>query len=1039
MPKQLLFAPAASGKTDATIQLARQTAVSGHEVRICVPTALQARAWQSRLAVAGGALGIHVLTFDRLVAACLNEAGEAYTQLSEPVQYRLLRTVIDAVSLTHYAPIKTKPGFIQVAGQLITELKSARIDPKAFARAVNGLGGEPRLRELATIYTAYQAQLQTQNWADRVGLHWLAVEALADRAPDACSQWPLLIIDGFDDFTPIQLALLTLLADRVGQFTVTLSEAAEVSFPRYQQTRQAIETALGIRGIPLPPSEVAATSQPTLRHLADHLFARSDKASIPDDGSLTLREAPDRAAEARTALRWLKQQIVWGGAAPNQVALLARDIAPYRPFITQIAAEFGLPIRLIDGQPLAHSPVISALLSLLRLHLPTSTGNQPDLSRRPLIAAWRSPYFRWENGDEAIAASSADALDMLARQQRVVGGLDQWQDAFRLAARTQGNHDEEETGRGNRLTQTAVSRLQTQFDQFLTLTQPPPAATMRGFVHWLETLIGPDPEAAGDSSIPAGSLQIVTCARANPTTAAADVAALRTLKDILRGLVWADDAVGQSLAINFATFFTELSGAITAATLYLPARPGQPEIVVSNAIQVRGLSFAAVAVMGLSEGSFPATVSEDPFLRDADRDALRQRFGFPLKRSTQSAEREFFYEAITRAREHLLLTRPVLADNGADWVASPFWEAVSQLVTIKPETIPSQAVIPLMETASPAEWWESVAARGQADTQTGDPAIWQHIQDAARLWQVRQKGETAVTNGNLTALTPNLTARFGRDHVWSVSRLESYQTCGFFFFTKSVLNLEPRPEPAEGLDVAQLGTLYHNIFEKVMKAGLPDPPTETAVSAHVAAIATPILDVAPAKQGFRETGWWAQTRQEILDNVIRSVMALTDGTYTFLQAEAFFGFHGKEPLVIEKGDDRLRLHGYIDRIDKRTDGRIRLIDYKLGGKDAYKAKVFAEGKKLQLPLYARAAQETLKLGQVANGFYWHFQKAEPSPFQLEKAEGGAAGAMETAVTHAWDAVGRIRSGQFKPQPPKDGCPAYCPAAAFCWQYASQRY
>ena len=37
MPKQLLLAPAASGKTNATIQLAQQTAVSGHEVRICVP------------------------------------------------------------------------------------------------------------------------------------------------------------------------------------------------------------------------------------------------------------------------------------------------------------------------------------------------------------------------------------------------------------------------------------------------------------------------------------------------------------------------------------------------------------------------------------------------------------------------------------------------------------------------------------------------------------------------------------------------------------------------------------------------------------------------------------------------------------------------------------------------------------------------------------------------------------------------------------------------------------------------------------------
>jgi ATP-dependent helicase/DNAse subunit B len=119
------------------------------------------------------------------------------------VQYRLLRTVIDQLPLTHYAPLKAKPGFIQVAGQLIAELKSARIAPNAFAVAVAQLGDEPRLRELADIYSAYQTQLQAQQWADRVGLTWLAVEALSARAPAACRRWPLLIVDGFDDFTPI--------------------------------------------------------------------------------------------------------------------------------------------------------------------------------------------------------------------------------------------------------------------------------------------------------------------------------------------------------------------------------------------------------------------------------------------------------------------------------------------------------------------------------------------------------------------------------------------------------------------------------------------------------------------------------------------------------------------------------------------------------------------------------------------------------------------------------------------------------------------
>src|SRR5690606_10991180 len=103
MSRHLVLAPAASGKTAYMLHLARQTAGSlQHEVRVCVPTGLQAQSWRQRLAAAGGSLGVHVLTFDRLVATCLNEAHEAYTELSPPVQYRLLRTVIDQLPLPHY-------------------------------------------------------------------------------------------------------------------------------------------------------------------------------------------------------------------------------------------------------------------------------------------------------------------------------------------------------------------------------------------------------------------------------------------------------------------------------------------------------------------------------------------------------------------------------------------------------------------------------------------------------------------------------------------------------------------------------------------------------------------------------------------------------------------------------------------------------------------------------------------------------------------------------------------------------------------------
>ena len=191
MSTHLYLAPAAAGKTAYILDLARSTAAGlAAEARVVVASHLQVRAARRRLAEMGGAIGVRVLTFDRLYQEVLDAAGEIYTTLSEPVQYRLIRALLDSpladlgegpgerATLRYYAPLADRPGFVQVLQSLIGELKAAGIRPDDFAGAVRALGGEPRLAELALIYAAYQARLGLQGWADRAGLGWLALETL---------------------------------------------------------------------------------------------------------------------------------------------------------------------------------------------------------------------------------------------------------------------------------------------------------------------------------------------------------------------------------------------------------------------------------------------------------------------------------------------------------------------------------------------------------------------------------------------------------------------------------------------------------------------------------------------------------------------------------------------------------------------------------------------------------------------------------------------------------------------------------------------
>jgi RecB family exonuclease len=135
---------------------------------------------------------------------------------------------------------------------------------------------------------------------------------------------------------------------------------------------------------------------------------------------------------------------------------------------------------------------------------------------------------------------------------------------------------------------------------------------------------------------------------------------------------------------------------------------------------------------------------------------------------------------------------------------------------------------------------------------------------------------------------------------------------------------------------------------------------------------------------------------------------------------------------------RLRLRGFVDRLDRDGAGALQVIDYKAGS-TAISARDLDEGKRVQLPLYALAVRDALGLGKVGGGFYWHIGSARPSSLRLESYLGGPEVAMRTALEHALTYVEAVRAGRFPPQPPAKGCPDFCPAAAFCWRYAPRSW
>ncbi len=1054
----LFLAPAATGKTRYALDLIRQQAGTLRGIsRLCVANRQQALSCQRRLASAGGVLGVEVLTFDQLYQACLSEAGVRYTQIEDTVEFRLLRSLVGRLPLQHFDSLRNRPGFIQALQPLIEELKSAGITPQHFLTTAEQSPDRARLMELGHIYQAFEEHLQQNQWSDYSALGQLALEALRDHAPTAARGWPLLVIDGFDSFTQTQMELLKILAQRVQHLVITLTgdhhaTSSRRVYRRYDRTRRELETILQLEARPLPALRPAPTTANSIEHLARHMFD-SPGQQLTGDGQLELVAAPDHAAEVRAAFRWLKQKLVEGDAKAHEMALLARDLEPYRPFIRQMAAEFGIPIYLLGGIPLQQNPCVAAVLNLLSQLLPSD--NEPlSLQRRALLTALRSPYFDWQ-GAAGLSPADIDTLDALARRGRVLGGPEQWFEAFDLligrepAASEQELSDDETEGAVGRLPSPQQARiLRDKFENLLTLLTPPEGKRpFRDFVVWLEDLLGED--EAGEalledqplafqppSTSAPESLRVIQQARsAEPDLVRRDINALHKFKSILRGLLWAEEAGIVDERVTYRRFFEELYGAVEASSYETHA--AGDALLVADLHNTRGVPFHAVAVLGLAEGLFPAVLTEDPFLHETDRDLLRETTSRKLESSIESAEAQFFYDAVTRAGGYLLLTRPRLAEGGAVWQPSPFWEEVKRLVAIEPIRLESeQAPLP-QSAASQPELVESLCADGREELQelfhARYPDRWLRLLGANRILLERFERRESNCDGYLHEISDLINQQFGKEHVWSATRLERYRTCPHYFYIADVLQQEARQEPEAGLDARQLGSIYHHLLEQAFSQTAPEKRTDpAALEATLDAIAPAYLAQAPEREGFRVTAWWQQTKEEVLNNLrqsLREMVAITPGFMpTYFELKFFDG----SKLTVHDGDDCFHVHGIIDRIDVNEEGDFCVVDYKTAGPGQYSMRDLHEGRRLQLALYALAARDALNLGQPIEGYYWHVQQAEASPLKLSRYEPELA--IETAVSHAWSAVRGIRDGAFVPSPPNGGCPSYCPAAAFCWHY-----
>jgi CRISPR/Cas system-associated exonuclease Cas4 (RecB family) len=650
-----------------------------------------------------------------------------------------------------------------------------------------------------------------------------------------------------------------------------------------------------------------------------HLFASEPAPERPSDDSFELFAAAAESLEcAEIARRVLK--LASEGIAFDRMAILLRSPVAYVPVLEEAFGKAGIDTYFSHGVQRPHSAgrALLALLEFAREGYPASRfveylsldemPDQKDGSETPVI-----PLF-WEQ---------------IVHNTAVIGGRVRWDSrlgaletslASKLNAAS--DLDDQEGLRRNHLTVRALKKcVLALIDR---LDQAPHDGDWGAWLNWLGELASDGVRDTTDIDILLQQLEPLT---GIPFISMDSVVLM--LSDHLRTLPRHD------------------------------RRSRYGRVFMGSPADVIGMDFDAVFVPGLAEGSFPRQIVEDPLLLDE----ARAQVSSLLRTFSEAPERELLLAAVSACSGRLY----------ASWSQMDLLSGRRRVPSLYPFELVRAAGRRYTEPRQ-----LEIDARAAVQTRAAWPAPLSSADaiDAAEfdLAMLQPPGTRTLAKGAMAyvqklpgPLYRSLKARYLRwerndwnhrdgfgkiEHPptlasyslkarpYSASALEDYSACPYRFYLRNIVRLKPVNRPAQlwRIDRTIRGDIYHRAA-----ARFTQKMVTLASENHDLEEQLTILDraLADVEKEFREEtapaveSVW-QSDMNRIRNDLRGLVRQRSLDTQWKPVAAEFGFGltsstQRDPASVPeavKTTSGFQLAGSVDLIERREDGRLRIIDYK---------------------------------------------------------------------------------------------------------------
>jgi RecB family exonuclease len=686
-------------------------------------------------------------------------------------------------------------------------------------------------------------------------------------------------------------------------------------------------------------------------------------AAPPREAGRLYFSSRDREEELRDVARRIKRELREApGRAAPSVAVVFRRPLPYVYLGRTVFDAARIQWQASDALPLAAEPFAAALDQVF-------AAVTARFARRPLLELLRSPHF-------GFAAHGGDfgALDRALAEGGYLGDVER----LRAFADTV-------TGPAGVAARSAVELA----GELSPLGER--AAVSAHLSHLSSFLRAHERLDAGDEEVRSRHLR-------------ARAAVLRILDDMRAAATAYDDPT-----VTLADLAALVRRWIESQT-FTPGR-GEGGVRLVDAQSARHGDFDRVHLVGLAAGDWPEASARDLFYPAF----LLARLGWPPEAERLAAERAWFADLVGLARDIVSVSSFTLEDD-AIVEPSPLLEDL--------ETA-SLRVEPVDEDAPHRVFVDEALT---ADVLCADP-----LAPAARAWAGIRAARTAAGDARFHGLAPEegRAAAAVAARRYTVTGIDRYLECPFKYFAASVLNLPEEPQDEQGMSPKERGRFVHEVLRaffaewQARGGGTIEVARLDAARALFAEVADQSLQVLPASEAalerLRLIG--SVAAPGIGDVVLAAEAARPDAVSARLLE---FAFDAEFEIVAGDARRRVRLRGKADRVDLLSDGRFRVIDYKIGR---------PPDESVQLPLYVVClGQLFAREGREAGGaeaLYVAFGDRR-SPVQPVIGDGPkSAVALEEAQRRAIEAIEGIERGEFPPRPAAPRLCGYCAHAAVC--------